>query len=97
MSLFSKFYNKELEDALVEIHESPQKGKIIGDIGTVGLKENYQEYDFYKGYEEDVRDSINRTHDIAWNLCEDTWIDIAKNREVWTDLVYELFHNAKDY
>ena len=28
---------------------------------------------------------------------EDTWIDIAKNREVWTDLVYELFHNAKDY
>ena len=28
---------------------------------------------------------------------EDTWIDIAKNREVWTDLVYELFHTAKDY
>jgi len=39
------------------------------------FSENYQEYDFYKGYEEDVRDSINRTHDIAWNLCEDTWID----------------------
>ena len=36
---------------------------------------NYQEYDFYKGHEEAVRDSINRTHDIAWNLCDDTWID----------------------
>ena len=28
---------------------------------------------------------------------EDTWVDIAKNREVWTDVVYELFHNANDY
>ena len=26
-----------------------------------------------------------------------TLIDIAKCREVWTDLVYELFHNDKDY
>ncbi|MBK64534.1 MAG: hypothetical protein CMB47_03320 [Euryarchaeota archaeon] len=37
--------------------------------------ENYNEYDFYKGYETDVRDAINRTNDIAWQLCEDTWID----------------------
>ena len=37
--------------------------------------ENYNEYDFYKGYETDVRDAINRTNDIAWDLCEDTWID----------------------
>jgi len=36
---------------------------------------NYNEYDFYKGYENDVKDSINRTHDIAWNMCEDVWID----------------------
>ena len=39
------------------------------------FSKNYEMYDFYKGYEMDVRDSINRTHDIAWNLCEDTWID----------------------
>ena len=35
---FNKFF---------EIHESPQKGKIIGDIGVVGLKENYKEYDLF--------------------------------------------------
>lgn len=44
---FIEFYNKELEDALVEIHESPQKGKIIGDIGVVRLKEDYREYDLF--------------------------------------------------
>jgi len=44
---FIDFYNKELEDALVEITESPQKGKIIGDIGVVRLKENYKEYDLF--------------------------------------------------
>ena len=44
---FIEFYDKELGDALVEIHESPQKGKILGDIGVVGLKENYKEYDLF--------------------------------------------------
>lgn len=32
-------------------------------------------YDFYEGTEEIVRDSIERTHDIAWEMCTDTWID----------------------
>jgi DNA polymerase-3 subunit alpha len=40
-----------------------------------GFVDNYNEYDFYKGYENDVKDSINRTHDIAWDMCEDVWID----------------------
>ena len=34
-----------------------------------------KEYDFYNGNEELVRDSIERTHDIAWDKFEDTWID----------------------
>ena len=34
----------------------------------------YDKYDFYKGNEELVRDSIERTHDLVWNECEDTWI-----------------------
>jgi len=44
---FIEFYNKELEDALVEIHESPKKGKIIGDIVLVELKENFKDYDLF--------------------------------------------------
>ena len=44
---FIEFYNKELGDALVEIHKSPQKGGIIGDIGVVRLKEDYREYDLF--------------------------------------------------
>jgi len=44
---FVEFYEKELGDALVEIHESPKKGKIIGDIVLEGLKENFKEYDLF--------------------------------------------------
>jgi len=39
------------------------------------FKKGYELYDFYEGYEDTVRDSIERTHDIAWEQCEDTWID----------------------
>jgi DNA polymerase-3 subunit alpha len=38
-------------------------------------KRSYEQYEFYKGSEELVRDSIERTHDITWNECEDTWVD----------------------
>jgi DNA polymerase-3 subunit alpha len=34
-----------------------------------------EQYDFYQGHEELVRDAIERTHDIAWEMCEDTWVD----------------------
>jgi len=39
------------------------------------FKRGWSQYDFYRGHEELVRDSIERTHDIAWNVCEDAWID----------------------
>lgn len=38
-------------------------------------KVSYEQYDFYRGTEEEIRDAIERTHDIAWNDCEDVWID----------------------
>jgi DNA polymerase III subunit alpha len=41
------------------------------------FKQGHDQYDFYHGHEELVRDSINRTHDIAWQKCEDTWIDTS--------------------
>jgi type III restriction enzyme len=44
---FIEFYEKELGDALVETHEVPKKGKIIGDIILVELKENFKEYDLF--------------------------------------------------
>lgn len=41
--------------------------------------EEYQkhvpEHEFYQGTEELVRDAIERTHDIAWQQCEDVWVD----------------------
>ena len=55
---------------------------------------------------QDVHDAVRESSENGEIRCrfhrrhvegEDTWIDIAKNREVWTDVVYELFHNAKDY
>lgn len=39
-------------------------------------KKSYEEYDFYRGTGEEVRDAIERTHDIAWQHCEDTWVDV---------------------
>ena len=41
------------------------------------FKQAHGQYDFYEGHEEAVRDSIERTHDIAWQKCEDTWIDTS--------------------
>ena len=41
------------------------------------FKRGHEQYDFYQGSEELVRDSIERTHDIAWQKCEDTWIDTS--------------------
>lgn len=37
---------------------------------------SYEQYEFYHGTEELVRDSIERTHDLAWQECEDTWIPV---------------------
>jgi DNA polymerase III alpha subunit len=39
--------------------------------------ESYPLYDFYKGNEQLVKESIERTHDIVWNDFEDTWIDTS--------------------
>ena len=44
---FIEFYDKELGDALVEIHESPKIGKVTGDIIQVGLKDNFKDYDMF--------------------------------------------------
>ena len=47
---------------------------------------------------QDVRDAVRETSENKKIRCrfyrrhvkgKDIWIDIAKNREVWTDLVYE--------
>jgi len=39
---------------------------------------HYDEYkNTYEGYEIAVKDSIERTHDIAWSKCSDCWIDTS--------------------
>ena len=39
------------------------------------FSKGYEKYDFYEGREDIVKDAIERTHDIAWKMCEDVWID----------------------
>jgi DNA polymerase-3 subunit alpha len=41
------------------------------------FKQGHEQYEFYHGHEELVRDAIERSHDIAWEKCEDTWIDTS--------------------
>jgi len=37
---------------------------------------HYDEYkETYEGFEQTIKDSIEITHDITWDKCEDCWID----------------------
>jgi DNA polymerase-3 subunit alpha len=36
---------------------------------------SYDKYDFYSGHEEAVKDAIEKTYDIAWDMCEEVWFD----------------------
>jgi len=75
---------------------------------------HYEEYkDTYEGYEQVVKDSIERTHDIAWEKCEDCWIDTSVKlpdfnnpdqsafqqlaQKVKSALVREGMHTKPDY
>ena len=44
---FIQFYDDLENGMIVEEKEMPTKGNMLGDIITVGLKENYEKYDFY--------------------------------------------------
>jgi len=37
--------------------------------------ERWEKFEFYRGKEGIVKDSIERGHDIAWNLCEEIWFE----------------------
>ena len=49
------------------------------------FQDGWNQYEFYKGNEELVKNAIERTHDIAWQMCDDTWIDTKVKLPV-TDL-----------
>lgn len=45
---FIEFYEKSINEGLVaEVTDDPVIRKVLGDMITVGLKENYQDYDMY--------------------------------------------------
>ena len=44
---FIQFYDDLENGMIVEEKEMPPKGNVLGDIITVGLKENYDKYNFY--------------------------------------------------
>lgn len=44
---FIEFYERELLGAIGETKAIPKKERVVGDIISVGLKENYQKYDFF--------------------------------------------------
>jgi len=44
---FIEFYERELNGAIGETKTLPGKGRVVGDIILVGLKEDYQKYDFF--------------------------------------------------
>jgi DNA polymerase III subunit alpha len=62
----------EFEDLKCELY--PKNAQQMWDEFT----RHYEEYnDTYSGYEETIKKSIEITHDIAWQKCEDCWIDTS--------------------
>ena len=62
----------EFEDLKCELY--PKNAQQMWDE----FVNHYDEYkETYEGYEQSVKDSIERTYDIAWEKCSDTWIDTS--------------------
>ena len=62
----------EFEDLKCELY--PKNAGQMWDEFT----RHYEEYkDTYEGFEETIKKSIEITHDIAWEKCEDCWIDTS--------------------
>lgn len=62
----------EFEDLKCELY--PKNAQQMWDE----FVRHYDEYkDTYEGYEEKIKKSIEVTHDIAWEKCEDCWIDTS--------------------
>ena len=98
----------EFEDLKCELY--PKNAQQMWDEFT----RHYEEYsDTYKGYEEKVKQSIEVTYDIAWEKCEDCWIDTSVKlpdfnkpdstafqqlaEKVKTALVKEELHTSQEY
>jgi len=45
--MFVEFYDRVLEGAIGAVQELPQKNKITGDIISISLKEDYEDYDLF--------------------------------------------------
>tara|TARA_R100000664_G_C2759790_1_gene149987 strand:- start:5191 stop:8706 length:3516 start_codon:yes stop_codon:yes gene_type:complete len=62
----------EFEDLKCELY--PKNAQQMWDEFT----RHYDEYNnTYAGYELTIKDSIERTYDIAWDKCTDCWIDTS--------------------
>ena len=62
----------EFEDLKCELY--PKNAQQMWDEFT----RHYDEYkETYEGYEEKIKRSIEITHEIAWEKCEDCWIDTS--------------------
>ena len=98
----------EFEDLKCELY--PKNAQQMWDEFT----RHYDEYeDTYKGYEEKIKRSIEITHDIAWEKCEDCWIDTSVKlpdfnqpnetafqqlaKKVKTALIKEKLHTKTEY
>jgi len=44
---FIEFYDRMLEGAIGKVHELPKRDRLVGDIISVTLKENYKDYDMF--------------------------------------------------
>jgi DNA polymerase-3 subunit alpha len=98
----------EFEDLKCELY--PKNAQQMWDE----FVRHYEEYkDSYQGYEQIIKDSIERTHDIAWEKCSDCWIDTSVKlpdfnnpdqtafqqlaQKVKKALINEGLHDKKEY
>ena len=73
---FMQFYDNLESGMVVEEHDMPKRENILGDMITVGLKENYQDLDFYIPRIITDKEEIltlgelntNRLNELPWTL-----------------------------
>lgn len=60
------------------------------------FQDTRQDYDFYLGEDQLICDAIERTHDIAWDLCSDVSIDTSMKLPNFSSIEKSAFEQLAD-
>lgn len=85
---FKKFYDELIEDGIITMDDSSDEqiaSKALGDLISIGLKSDYEEYDLYLPYIiSDVEETLKDPNYAVESLQPITWDFARWKSKVWT-------------